>query len=237
MPTFASDKALPDALANSGYVPSMGNRVFGNREKWSIGMAILGGVAALQGDVSHPVDVLLGAVINGGITYGIASAFISRKARKQVFKALSHGDSPSNNSKYRHLTNDVPNELSEFLEALVVPPGIADGWHRDPANLYLLRYLHKGQWTLIVSDSDSENAKKTALSNLLIAHEETQEEPSVESSSEELLKLGQVTRGNETEIHVLTRIERLERIGQLRRDGIISEAELNKLKAEILRDV
>ena len=49
----------------------------GNREKWTIGMAILGGIAASVGEFRNPIDTILGATINGRITYGIAPIYIS----------------------------------------------------------------------------------------------------------------------------------------------------------------
>jgi len=49
------------------------------------------------------------------------------------------------------------------LAKLEIVQGRHDGWYKDPSNLYKLRYFHKGNWTLAVSDSDSAQEKSEAL--------------------------------------------------------------------------
>lgn len=64
------------------------------------------------------------------------------------------------------LTEEEYASLVELAELEIVQ-GRHDGWYKDPLNLYKLRYFHKGNWTLAVSDSDSDQEKSEALSKHL----------------------------------------------------------------------
>lgn len=71
------------------------------------------------------------------------------------------------------LTEEEYASLVELAELEVVQ-GRLDGWYKDPLNLYKLRYFHKGNWTLAVSDSDSAQEKLEALSKHLAPFTQTE---------------------------------------------------------------
>jgi hypothetical protein len=60
------------------------------------------------------------------------------------------------------------------LAKLEIVQGRHDGWYKDPSNLYKLRYFHKGNWTLAVSDSDSYQEKSEALLKYLAPSTQTE---------------------------------------------------------------
>jgi hypothetical protein len=60
------------------------------------------------------------------------------------------------------------------LAKLEIVQGRHDGWYKDPLNLYKLRYFHKGNWTLAVSDSDSAQEKSEALLKYLGPYTQTE---------------------------------------------------------------
>jgi hypothetical protein len=60
------------------------------------------------------------------------------------------------------------------LAKLEIVQGRHDGWYKDPSNLYKLRYFHKGNWTLAVSNSDSAQEKSEALSKYLVPSTQTE---------------------------------------------------------------
>lgn len=131
-------------------------------------MAVLGGfaaIAALGGSVTL-IDIILGASLNGGITFGIATLLISQKsAITQLAPKSILRESATKVAIYDEM--EIPTEMKDFLDSLEIVPGRLTGWYKDPSNLYKLRYFQNGKWTLAVSDSDSENEKSEALSRVL----------------------------------------------------------------------
>jgi len=199
-----------------------------------MGMAILGGIAASQGAVRTPVDTVLGALINGGLTYGIASIYISQKSKTTKLNSASNGTQRELTMTPNLNTSNIPDELKDFLKTLEIVPGRNNGWYKDPSNLYKLRYFYKGNWTLAVSDSESEIEKEAALFQYLKTSLPPETSISaqttinyVESNSNPTLTLKEPTAMNQ-------RIEQLERIAELRQNNMISELEHEKLKSEIL---
>ena len=200
-------------------------------------MAILGGIAASQGAVRTPVDTILGALINGGLTYGIASLYISQKS-KITKSSSATNDTQREFTKTPNLINsNIPDELKDFLQTLEIVPGRNNGWYKDPSNLYKLRYFYKGKWTLAVSDSESEAEKQESLAKHLKTSLSTETPISsptinthVASNSNPTSLLKEPTAMNQ-------RIEQLERIAELRQNNMISDLEYEKLKSEILSNL
>ena len=205
-----------------------------NRGKWTIGMAILGGIAASQGAVTTPVDTILGALINGGLTYGIASIYISQKSK------TTKPNSAANNTQREftmtpNLDNSViPDELKEFLQTLEIVPGRNNGWYKDPSNLYKLRYFYKGNWTLAVSDSESETEKEAALFQYLKTSPPPETPISAQTTNNHGASKSYPAPIPNEPTTMNQRIEQLERIAELRQNNMISDLEHEKLKSEIL---
>ena len=205
-----------------------------NRGKWTIGMAILGGIAASQGAVRTPVDTILGALINGGLTYGIASIYISQKSKTTKFNSVAN-DTQREFTMTPNLDDSViPDELKEFLQTLEIVPGRNNGWYKDPSNLYKLRYFYKGKWTLAVSDSESEIEKKEAILKHLKASpiSETSSSPPIKNDHVASKSYPAPIPNEPTAMN--QRIEQLERIAELRQNNMITDLEHEKLKSEIL---
>ena len=209
----------------------------GNREKWALGMAVLGGIAASTGEVVHPIDTLLGALILGGITFGIASITGSLQTKPTAMRNTtnSHQGVASVTASYND--TNVSDEMKDFLQTLEIVQGRQDGWYKDPSNLYKLRYFHKGKWTLAVSDSDSAQEKSDALSKYLAPSTQTETlAPPAELSRDVAPRLNPVpTKSAPTDMN--QKIEQLERLGTLRKNDMISEAEHERLKLEILGNI
>jgi hypothetical protein len=53
-------------------------------QKWTIGMAVVGGIAAAGGNDRHVFDVIFGALIWAGITYAVGSLVIYLKHRNKM---------------------------------------------------------------------------------------------------------------------------------------------------------
>jgi hypothetical protein len=132
---------------------------------------------------------------------------------------------------------NIPDEMKEFLQTLEIVKGRYDGWYKDPSNLYKLRYFHKGKWTLAVADSDSAQEKSEALSKHLTPSAQTETlAPPAESSRDTAPRLSPVqSKSAPTDMN--QKIEQLERLGTLRKNDMISEAEHERLKSEILGNI
>jgi hypothetical protein len=200
-------------------------------------MTFLGGLLASMGEVTHPIDTIIGAAILGGITYGIASIIISLQP-----KLVTPSNTTSNSLKASNMTANysdanIPEDMKEFLQTLEIVKGRYDGWYKDPSNLYKLRYFHKGKWTLAVADSDSAQEKSEALSKHLTPSAQTETlAPPAESSRDTAPRLSPVqSKSAPTDMN--QKIEQLERLGTLRKNDMISEAEHERLKSEILGNI
>jgi hypothetical protein len=206
-----------------------------NRQKWTVGMAVLGGIAASQGQVSSPPDIIFGALLWAGITFGIASLVISQRARLKTLENKTNDNQRVSNMTANYSDADISQEMKDFLQTLEIVPGRYDGWYKDPSNLYKLRYFSKGKWTLAVSDSESAEEKSAALAMnftpTTIVHTVTPTEHPVTQSNSQIKSTNVVPSQDEMN----QRIEQLERVAELRRNGMISEIEHDKLKSEILR--
>jgi hypothetical protein len=216
-------------ILTSGTLPFMGNR-----EKWTIGMAILGGIAASVGEFRNPIDTILGATINGAITYGIATIYISSQKSKQTkTTTTSTTNEKTTMTRLNFDDSQIHIDMREYLQTLEVVPGRNNGWYKDPANLYLLRYFHNGKWTLAVSFTDSETDKNSALSEYrrpdFISTSKT--EPLVSKAlTNQLL----TTSSTSNSVGISQKIEHLERIAELRNRDMISEGEYEQLKKDVL---
>ena len=209
----------------------------GNREKWALGMAVLGGIAASTGEVVHPIDTLLGALILGGITFGIASIAGSLQTKPTTRENAVNGNQGALSVTTNYDDANIPEDMKEFLQTLEIVKGRQDGWYKDPSNLYKLRYFHKGKWTLAVSDSDSAQEKSEALSKHLAPSTQTETlAPPAELSRDTAPRLNPApSKSAPTDMN--QKIEQLERLGILRKNDMISEAEHERLKSEILGNI
>jgi len=206
------------------------------RGKWAIAMAVLGGIAASQGEVTTLPDILLGAGLNGGIAYGIGTLVISQKSK---LKKLDSRPAPQagNAMSVNYNELDIPDEMREFLQSLEIVPGRLTGWYKDPSNLYRLRYFQNGKWTLAVSDSESENEKSEALSRVLKLHSSNNMVKPTQSTTDSVVPTNEKSAlfsSQEKQSDVGSKINQLERIAELRRLNVLDESEMNKLKQEIL---
>lgn len=106
-----------------------------NRTYWTIGMSLLGAIAAIVslGQLVTIVDIILGAAIVGGITFGVCSTFKSKESSKT--KTISKGPT---------------NRISNFFKTAVTGAPQSDGWYNDPSGLDFWRYFENGQWTIDV---------------------------------------------------------------------------------------
>lgn len=204
----------------------------GNREYWTIGMASLGAIAASQGQATTLPDIILGAALTGGMAFGIGSIF---KAEDSKLKKLAD-NKPLVELSVDYSQADLSDVDREFLQSLEIVKGRLDGWYRDPSNLYRLRYFRNGKWTLAVSNSESETEKTEALIKISTKTSATERpvSPPVEplsSSSGSTLSASTNTPVQHNLDHA---IKQLERIAELRRSNMISDAEHEKLKSEIL---
>lgn len=207
----------------------------GNREKWTIGMAILGGIAASFGEVRSPVDTILGATINGAVTFGIATIYISLKKSKRNKTSTASDTTERNTMTPPNFDNSqIPSDMEEFLQTLEVVPGRYDGWYKDPSNLYRLRYFHKGKWTLAVSETDSETEKKSALSKYIHPNSSSPTPRTQRLATEASTNPLATVSSTPNNVGLGQKIEQLERIAELRNRDMISEAEYEQLKRDVL---
>jgi hypothetical protein len=197
-------------------------------------MAILGGIAASQGAVRTPVDTVLGALINGGLTYGIASIYISQKSKTTKLNSTANGTQREFTMTPNLNTSNIPDELRDFLKTLEIVPGRNNGWYKDPSNLYKLRYFFKGNWTLAVSDSESEIEKEAALFQYLKTSPPSETPISAQPTITHIASNSNPTPTLKEPTAMNQRIEQLERIAELRQNNMISDLEHEKLKSEIL---
>ena len=224
-------------------------------------MALLGGFTASMGEVVHPLDTLLGAAINGGISYGIGSVYISLKNRSsrqkftqsdslivgQTGTESTNFDELNGLDQFLHSQRDLRNkaqyedlniseELRDFLRTLGTEKGRYDGWYQDPSNLFRFRYFHEGRWTLAVSDTDSKSDKEKALSEYLKLILPVKPISAIPESGSLTAKKSDPFPAPPNTINLNTKIEQLERISALRLDKMISEIEYENLKAAILKE-
>jgi hypothetical protein len=212
----------------------------GNREKWALGMAFLGGIAASTGEVVHPIDTLLGALILGGITFGIASITGSLQTKPTASGSTANGHqgvTGVTGVTANYSDANVSDDMKEFLQTLEIVKGRHDGWYKDPSNLYKLRYFHQGKWTLAVSDGDSAQEKSEALSKHLAPSAQVDAlAPPAELSRDTAPRFNPVSpKSVPSEMN--QKIEQLERLGTLRKNDMISESEHERLKSEILGNI
>jgi hypothetical protein len=208
-----------------------------NRLKWTVGMTFLGGLLASMGEVTHPIDTIIGAAILGGITYGIASIIISLQPKAVAPSNTTNSYQRASNMTANYSDTNISDEMKDFLQTLEIVKGRYDGWYKDPSNLYKLRYFHKGKWTLAVSDSDSAQEKSEALSKHLAPSAQTETfAPPAELSRDAALRPNPIpSKSAPTDMN--QKIEQLERLGTLRKNDMISESEHERLKLEILGNI
>ena len=202
----------------------------GNREYWTIGMSSLGAISATQGEVTTLPDILLGAALIGGITYGIASVFKSKESNK----TKSAGITMSSQVVANYDDTNLPNDVKEFLKSLEIVKNRLDGWYRDPSGQYRLRYFQKGRWTMAVSDSESDTEKSEALSKFLKPTSTIATTISQPATTPTSANMTSQPHSSPTPTPVNLTIEQLERIAELRQNDVISQQEFEKLKSEIL---
>ncbi len=198
-------------------------------------MAFLGAIAASQGEATHPIDVMLGAAINGGLTYGIASIVISQKAKLNALDKKTGNNQRVSNMAANYSDMNISDEMKDFLQTLEIVPGRYDGWYKDPSNLYKLRYFNKGKWTLVVSDSESAEDKSAALSKHLTPTTNAEALRHPEPLIDNIAAQTKPTNVFPAPTEINQKIEQLERVAELRRNGMISELEHENLKSEILK--
>jgi hypothetical protein len=205
-----------------------------NRLKWTIGMTFLGGLLATMGEVVNPLDSIIGAAVLGGITYGIASIIISLQPKSVAPSNTTYNYQRVSNMTANYSDTEISDEMKDFLQTLEIVKGRHDGWYKDPSSLYKLRYFQKGKWTLAVSDSDSAQEKSEAMSKHLAPSAQFEAfAPPTELSQNAAPRLNPVL-SKSVPSDMNQKIEQLERIGTLRKNGMISEPEHEKLKLEIL---
>ena len=198
-------------------------------------MAILGGIAASVGEVRNPIDTILGATINGAITYGIATIYISSQKSKQTKTAATSTTNGKNTmTRLNFDDTQIPIDMREFLQTLEIVPGRNNGWYKDPANLYLLRYFHNGKWTLAVSDTDSETDKNSALSEYMRPNSFISNAKTEPLATKEFTNQLVTASSTSTSVGISQKIEHLERIAELRNRNMISEGEYEQLKKDVL---
>ena len=204
----------------------------GNREYWTIGMASLGAIAASQGQVTTLPDIVLGAVLSGGITFGIASMVMKKQTKSETKSILVV------NQKNQ---TDFRNARKESLEIPKEMPDTIDGWYQDPSKLHVFRYLHNGNWTDYVSDSKSNvrivkegHPETTApYQSQIRANTIPLSEPTFLDSS----KFGPTTTNTESSNalnDVGDLIVHLERLSNLLNEKAITEEEFEVLKKTLL---
>lgn len=207
----------------------------GNREKWTIGMAILGGIAASVGDVKNPIDTILGATINGAITFGIATIYISSQKSKYNKTSTASNTTERNTMTRQNFDNSqIPSDMREFLQTLELVPGRHDGWYKDPSNCYMLRYFQEGEWTLAVSDTDSETEKSSSLSKYIRPNSFSPTPLAQSLATETSVNSLATVRSTPNSVGLSQKIEQLERIAELRNRKMISKAEYEQLKKDVL---
>ena len=208
------------------------------RESASVGMGILGGLASVAslGDSVTAPDVLIGAAVCWVITYGIGTMIMK-----------SQTPAPSNTTESQRSRVSLPSgpnqkvevtvELQDFLNSLKPAPTGEDGWYRDPANLFKLRYSHQGRWTLAVSDSDTELEKSAALTQFLphLQKQPDQINSRMNAPVSEQAGVSENSRQAEKDAASIgQRVEHLERLAKLRENQMISEEEFQLLKKQII---
>lgn len=105
---------------------------------FSVGAAI-GGIAATQGRISHPLDTLLGAGIWSGIIGGAVVLFEKMSSRSTTQSAPPGA-------------SNAEDDIEGFLASLPIAPNQSDGWYPDPARNFRWRRLVGGAWSTEVSD-------------------------------------------------------------------------------------
>jgi hypothetical protein len=105
------------------------------RKYWTIGMSLLGAIAAIvsQGQLVTIVDIILGAAILGGVTFGVCSTFKSKES-----------------SETETISKGPANRIGNFFKTAVTGAPQSDGWYNDPSGLDFWRYFENGQWTIDV---------------------------------------------------------------------------------------
>ena len=198
-------------------------------------MAILGGFAASFGEVRSPIDIILGATINGAITFGIATIYISSQKSKRNKTGTASDTTERNTMTPLNFDNSqIPGDMEEFLQTLELVPGRYDGWYKDPSNLYRLRYFHKGKWTLAVSETDSETEKNSALSKYIRPNSSSATPQTQRLATEASTNPLATVSSTPNSVGLGQKIEQLERVAELRNRDMISEAEYEQLKRDIL---
>lgn len=203
----------------------------GNREYWTIGVASLGAIAASQGQVTTLPDIVLGAVLSGGITFGIASTVMKKQMKSETKSILALNK--NNRTDYR-------NSRKESLEIPKEMPDTINGWYPDPSKLHVFRYLHNENWTDYVSDSSANVGidKKGDLETTgryqpqIKANTIPSSEPTFLASS----KFGPTTNteSSNTINDVSDLIVHLERLSNLLNEKVITEEEFESLKKTLL---
>jgi hypothetical protein len=181
----------------------MRNRAIG----FAIGAA-LGGLAATQGRISHPLDTLLGAGIWGGIFGGVVALYEKLSSRSNRQLAPTSGNSAPVSTSVNYAEDDIDG----FLASLPVAPNQEDGWYSDPARSFRWRHFAGGAWSTDVSDE---------LPETLVPHRAPESEESYDVDS------AVVPRDNSI-------VEELERLAVLRRSGMLSDEEFRLAKERIL---
>jgi hypothetical protein len=191
----------------------------GNKKYWTIGMSSLGGITPIVslGQLVTVVDIVLGAAVLGGITFGVCSMFNS-----------------NGSSQTKTIVNSPTNRFSKFIKTAVSGVPQANGWYRDPSGLDLWRYLENGQWTIHVShgqkdttsmNTPSEISEPASSDNFMNSLHER-----IESSER---SVDSATKPAES-VQLAQKLEQIERIAELRQKDMISQQEFENLKSEIL---
>lgn len=198
-------------------------------------MAILGGIAASVGEARNPIDTIFGATINGAITFGIATIYIlSQKSNYDKTSTASNTIERIAMTQLNFDDSQIPSDMREFLQTLEVVPGRHDGWYKDPSNCYMLRYFQKGAWTLAVSDTDSETEKNSSLSQFIRANSFSPAPQIQPLATETSVNRLATVHSAPNSMGLSQKIEQLERIAELRNREMISEAEYEQLKKDVL---
>lgn len=208
----------------------------GTREVLSTAVAVLAGLGTVQnlGETVTAPDVLISASICFGITYGVSTAFMKLGKRENSHYDNSAPDFSETNHQNPH---PIDPELQAFLNSLPKRMNEEDGWYRDPANLYLLRYFSNGRWTLAVSDSDSDSEKSSAIAKFLPYLESLNKADAPSDRSSTAVRQhgnSTVEPKNANLDSTAEKLNHLERLGNLRRSNTITEEEFQILKKQII---
>lgn len=203
------------------------------------GLGIIAAVASLGANLTIP-DVLIGCVTGALIGGGLGAA------NKETAGMTSKPGRPTTQT-FQIYEFEVSEEMKKFLLSLPVLQGRLNGWFKDPAGLFLLRYFYNGQWTLAVSDSESEHEKSAALASLRPASKPLNEmtgltadayrDPSASDPG-----AGESTlTGSPPNTPLLAPspiktdlVSQLERLASLRNSGALTEIEFQQAKRHLL---